>query len=337
MAKYMNNEIFVKRANQIHNNKYDYSKVQYVDAETEIIISCPVHGDFTQKPHIHLSGCDCPKCAHEAIGNSHRLTTNEFINKAQLIHNNKYDYSKVEYKDMTTKVEIICPVHGSFFQDPHSHLKGSGCQKCGQISTVSSTRSSAEEFIRKSNIVHNNKYNYDKVVYTGSMHKVIITCPEHGDFLQRPNAHLAGHGCPVCNTSFGEDVIKSYLNDNNILYQRHLYINDGPSVMYPDFVLIDKNIWIEYNGEQHYSISEYFQKDINGFVGQLNRDIIKRIYCRDNSISLIEIPYTFNTRKKIIEFLDKVLFQGINFTTLVNQANLYKLDDTGFKLEDLFP
>lgn len=125
---------FVSRSNKIHNNKYDYSKVVYVNARTPVSISCNLHGVFLQTPYKHLVGQGCPACAK-----CKKLNTTEFLNKAELIHNDTYDYSLTVYKNMIYRVEIICKIHGSFFQLPLVHLKGSGCPLCagGKISKSS--------------------------------------------------------------------------------------------------------------------------------------------------------------------------------------------------------
>ena len=117
---------FVKKATEIHGNKYDYSKVEYKTIFTKVCIICPIHGEFWQTPALHIwakNGCD--KCS-----GTYRLSKEEFINKAKKIHGNKYDYSKVEYKSNKTKVCIICPIHGEFWQAPNYHLLGNGCPKC---------------------------------------------------------------------------------------------------------------------------------------------------------------------------------------------------------------
>lgn len=121
-----------------------------------------------------------------------RLTSNteEFIQKSNLIHNNKYDYSKVEYINAHKKVKIICPIHGQFKQKPNNHLSGKGCYLCGVKQRIESTKTSQEKFIEESNKIHNYKYDYSKVNYVNSKTKVIITCPEHGDFQQSPECHL---------------------------------------------------------------------------------------------------------------------------------------------------
>ena len=123
-AKFSTEE-FVNRAKKIHDDRYDYSKVNYINCQTKVCIICPEHGEFWQKPIYHLSGGGCNRC----YGNC-RKTTEEFIEQSKKIHNNKYDYSKVEYKNNSTKVCIICKEHGEFWQIPTSHLNGDGCPMC---------------------------------------------------------------------------------------------------------------------------------------------------------------------------------------------------------------
>lgn len=117
---------FVEKGKLVHNNKYDYSKVNYKNGRTKVTISCPIHGDFKQTPINHIAGSGCPHCALD----SRKLGKDDFIKKAIEVHKNKYDYSKVEYKNNRTKVCIICPEHGEFWQIPSDHLRGIGCSKC---------------------------------------------------------------------------------------------------------------------------------------------------------------------------------------------------------------
>lgn len=127
-----------------------------------------------------------------------RLTTAEFIKRAKSAHGDTYDYSKVVYKNGKAKVEIICAKHGSFFQDPFWHARGKGCPKCSLARRVKKRTYTKKDFVDKCTKLHNGKYCYKKVVYTISQAKVVITCPEHGDFEQLAAVHLLGHGCPRC-------------------------------------------------------------------------------------------------------------------------------------------
>lgn len=127
-----------------------------------------------------------------------KLNRDEFIERAKKIHGGKYDYSKVEYVTNNIKVCIVCPIHGDFWQTPNSHLNGQGCRKCSNENTSKRCRLSNDEFIEKARKIHGDKYDYSLVDYSRSIDKVKIVCPIHGVFLQKPNYHLDGCGCPKC-------------------------------------------------------------------------------------------------------------------------------------------
>lgn len=119
-------ESFAIKAGKIHNNKYSYSKVKYVNQNSKVIITCPFHGDFEQVPHNHLRGIGCYKCAND----SKKHSLNDFTDKAVSIFGDLYDYSQVKYVNCRTKVGIVCRKHGVFYQTPHIHLQGHGCSVC---------------------------------------------------------------------------------------------------------------------------------------------------------------------------------------------------------------
>lgn len=121
------------------------------------------------------------------------LTTEEFVARARGVHGDKYDYSRAEYTAYGKKVCIICPTHGEFWQNPQSHLNGNGCPACAGLK-----RRTTEEFVKKAQKIHGSKYDYSKTRYINKRTKLTITCPIHGDFLQAPNNHLRGQGCPEC-------------------------------------------------------------------------------------------------------------------------------------------
>jgi len=185
-------EIFIEKARKVHGDKYDYSKVEYINSQTKVCIICPEHGEFWQEPSAHLRGYCCPKCGNFNRGRYKRFNKVDFIQKAKEVHGNKYDYSKVEYVNAQTKICIICPEHGEFWQIPMGHLKGEGCPKC------SGRNFDTEDFIREAKKIHGDKYDYSKVEYIKMHDKVCIICPEHGEFWQTPSKHLLGQGCPEC-------------------------------------------------------------------------------------------------------------------------------------------
>ena len=119
-------EDFIKKAKHIHGDKYDYSKVKYVNSHTKVCIICPIHGEFWQTPASHLMGRNCPKCSKPC----YKYTTEDFVKKAMEVHGDKYNYSKTNYIDAKTKVCIVCPKHGEFWQIPSEHIDGCGCKYC---------------------------------------------------------------------------------------------------------------------------------------------------------------------------------------------------------------
>jgi hypothetical protein len=133
------NEQFIQDAIKIHGNKYDYSLVNYTGAHNKIKIICPIHGIFEQKPYSHLCGDSCSKCAKQLLGKLNTKSLDKFIEEANKIHNNKYDYSNVDYINTNIKIKIICPIHGEFKQLPYSHLQNHGCSKCSTFISKSET------------------------------------------------------------------------------------------------------------------------------------------------------------------------------------------------------
>ena len=127
-----------------------------------------------------------------------KKTATQFITKSNIIHNNNFDYSLVDYKDNQTLIKIICPLHGIFEQRPAVHLRGFGCKKCPKPVKLVNT-SKKENFMYKANLIHGKKYDYSLVEYNGSQAKINILCRTHGLFKeQTPNSHLKGRGCPQC-------------------------------------------------------------------------------------------------------------------------------------------
>lgn len=129
--KRLTTEQFIERATDIHNGKYDYSKVNYVNNSTKVCIICPEHGEFWQMPSKHLSSQGCPICANFKKWDWKRISKEEFIKRARQVHGDKYDYSKIEYKNTHTKTAIICPIHGVFYKTPDAHINSKqGCPLC---------------------------------------------------------------------------------------------------------------------------------------------------------------------------------------------------------------
>jgi very-short-patch-repair endonuclease len=291
MSKALTTEEFIRKAKLIHGDKYDYSKTNYINGKTKICIICPEHDDFWQKAenHIHINN-GCPKCSIEVRTVATTFTTEEFIQRAKLIHNNKYDYSKVEYINSTKKICIICPEHGEFWQISNSHLNKRGCPKCGIIIRSQNRKMICENFIQKAKKIHNNKYDYSNSFYIQSKNKIEIICTKHGSFWQTSNSHLNGAGCPKCQRSKGEEQIEYWLKENNIQFETQKQFKGckHQRLLPFDFYLPKYNMCIEFDGRQHFK-PIWNQKSFNSTQ---QHDNIKDQYCLDNNIDLLRIPYT---------------------------------------------
>jgi hypothetical protein len=298
----LNTESFIQKAETIHSKKYNYSLVDYKKSKLKIKIICFEHGVFEQKPNHHLLGQGCPKCGIINTTNRTRLSHSEIINKFNCIHKNKYDYSLVKYHNFSTKVKIICSKHGIFKQTPKSHIiVKSGCPKCAVIYKANKLKLSQIDVIHKSTLIHKNKYDYSLVEYVNSKEKIKIICPEHGIFEQAPVHHMRGIGCPFCNDSKGELIIKNFLeNNNNIWFIRNKIFDDCIDFgkLKFDFYLPNNNMIIEFDGIQHY-------KPINAFGGETEfiniqrRDKIKNEYCIRKSMQMLRIKYNENIINKL--------------------------------------
>jgi hypothetical protein len=284
-------EQFIEESIRVHGDKYDYSLVDYVNNYTKVKIICSKHGIFEQQPKPHLYGQGCPKCRS--------FTLNDFIIKSKQKHGNTYDYSLVEYKNDKTKVKIICPKHGAFEQSPNVHYNH-GCIKCFNEKQTSTLN----DFIKKANIIHDNKYNYDISNYINTYKYITIMCPIHGEFNQIPYVHLRGNGCPKCKESKGESIISDFLSSNNIFYIRQKIFKDCKDKRYLpfDFFLPDYNTCIEYDGEQHFISVNFFGGEDNLKYRQ-KHDKIKDDFCIINDIKLLRIKYNDDINEKLNIFL----------------------------------
>lgn len=239
-----------------------------------------------------------------------RITTEEFIKKAKEVHGNKYDYSKVKYTNSQTKLCIICPIHGEFWQLPYSHMKGFGCKKCCCEKMSHKLSLNTQEFIEKAKEIHGNKYDYSKVEYVNTRQKVIIICFKHGDFKQEPRAHLQGQGCPKCNQSHLEEEINSFLIKSKIkfIYQANKKDLKWLGKQSLDFFLPDYNAAIECQGEQHFKNTSFGCKNDKLIIKKAKdikkRDVIKYNKCIENNLRLF-----YYTHYDINDFMGNKIFK----------------------------
>ena len=280
--KKINTEDFIEKAKEVHGDKYNYSKVKYVNNRTEVCIICPEHGEFWQKPFVHLKGNGCHKCSLNKKRNLFSDGREKFIKKAKKVHNDKYDYSKVDYVNARTKVCIICPEHGEFWQTPYVHIISKyGCPKCGKKAASTNEALSTEDFIEKAKQIHGDKYDYSEAQYKTSKSLIKIICPKHGEFWQTPDSHLHGSGCQRCSNvkSIGEEEIFNILKS---AYDDEIETRNR-SVIKPyelDILMPKLNIAIEYNGLRWHS--EEFTKDKYYHLKKMEM-------CKEKNIKLISI------------------------------------------------
>jgi very-short-patch-repair endonuclease len=378
---------FIKRCNLKHKNYYDYSKVTFVDTKTKVTIICPEHGEFYPTPSNHMNGSKCPNCAHrikienqkitfdefvkksnkmfnnryiyfdngnfdykrlikcecsthgvfnlnperhltrlsecpKCIEDRNKVSIDEFIIKSNIIFNNKYNYSLVNFKTLKDKVGIICPKHGTYYQYATHHLHNKkGCKHCSKENVVNKY---LLNFIKECNIIHNNKYNYSLVKIKSLKEKVEIICPIHGSFFKRPNEHLnKKSGCQSCVSSKGEKLIRQFLIKNKIQYNEQKKFNECKNIreLPFDFYLPKLNICIEYDGAQHFNpIDKWGGED--RFNDIKNNDNIKNEFCLNNKIKLLRISY------KDYDKIDNILTEKI-----IKLKNESKIDILSNKLD----
>ncbi len=252
-------EIFREKGDKVHDFRYDYTKVDYVNNNTPVIIICKEHGEFKQLPNNHLAGQNCSKCSDR-----YTMSEEEFKDKCSLLNNNLYDYSSVKYVNSSSMVEIICKEHGSFIQKASNHVNlKQGCPKCYGLNKTT------EDFIKESNLVHGDDFVYTKTQYKSAKEHVIIICKKHGEFKQTPSHHLSGQGCPICKSSKGERKVRDYLTDRGILFEHHYKFEDLYNHEF-DFYIPSLNLCIEYDGVQHFKPNNYF-----GGIVEFEKRIIK--------------------------------------------------------------
>lgn len=287
---------FVEKSQIIHNNKYDYSLVVFTSGQNKVKIICPNHGVFEQRASAHMDGQGCNECKKD----NRKIGINNFLIRANIIHQDKFDYSLVIYKNSRSKIDIICPKHGVFQTTPDHHLnRKQGCPSCKSLDK--------NEFIDKSKKTHGDKYDYSKVVYTNNKNTIEIGCPKHGLFKQRAQDHLKGHGCPICNESKGEKKIREFLTKKEIkfIYQKKFKNCKDIRVLSFDFYLPNFNLCIEFNGEQHYKQNEHFG-GAKKFNAQKIKDKIKSEYCLKNNIELFVIKFDEDIENKLQLLFDKI-------------------------------
>ncbi|MBI2774732.1 hypothetical protein HYX58_01885 [Candidatus Dependentiae bacterium] len=251
---------FVEKARKVHGDKYDYSKSSYLASDKKIIITCKMHGDFSQVASAHLGGSGCRHCA--GILNQANLIrgkekpkvrktsnidtaklTKLFIEKAIKVHGGRYDYKHVVYINNHTKISIICSIHDSFLQSPSLHLAGAGCKPCADIGRgAEKNRKATLQFMNKAQAVHKSRYDYSKTKYINNSLKIEIICYKHGSFFIIPGSHLGGSGCDPC----GIESMQKKQSTGKELFIVQAKAKHGDKFGYSlvEYVSTHKHVWI---------------------------------------------------------------------------------------------
>jgi len=299
----MTNEEFKEKAIIKHGNKYNYDKCNFINGGIKVIITCPVHGDFSvrAKNHIGKQSNGCYQCGQISTRSKQSMSLKKFIIKANEVHNNKYTYEFVDYENIHTKVSIYCSEHGIFNQTPNRHLVGNGCPSCNFANRPLKSVSE-KDIVNKFNKIHNNYYNYSKFIYKGVKNKIIVICPKHGDFECGISNHNKGRGCSKCKRSKGELAITIWLNSNNILFEAQKKFPNCKNIrpLPFDFYVSQYNLLIEYHGEQHFKQLTGNWKN-HDLKYRQNLDRIKRNFALNN-FNYLEITYKDNINEKLNEY-----------------------------------
>lgn len=311
----LTNEEFIKRAREIHGDWYDYSKVEYENTDTKIKIICKIHGEFSQIAGVHIyNKSGCPKCK-----GGRRLSTDDFKRRAREIHEDLYDYSKVEYKGNKIPVVIICKIHGDFNQTPIVHIcHGSGCKDCGFERMSRERILSFEEIKRRAREIHGDLYEYPDIEYKGQDEYINIICKIHGIFPQRSSNHIfKRYGCPKCKLSKMEQRMAQTLNNLSTESDLDITIinkSNWVKPFHPDFSILFKSdsehkIIMEMDGRQHFQEVKFFGGS-EGFLKTIERDKKKNNICKKKNINLLRISHSvdFELYPEIVyEFLLEVI------------------------------
>lgn len=244
----------VERFVSVHGDRYDYSLVNFVAYDVPVDVICRKHGVFPILPINHWKGAHCRKCARETAGEKNRLGDSEWLEKFRAVHGDRYDYPSVQRIHSEKRIDVVCKEHGVFSVLVRNHYYGKhGCPDCSDYGP-DSQQSVLRKFLR----IHGDRYDYSEVDYRGTKDKVTIICKSHGRFLQAPDSHIQGAGCPKCgiesrlalpsrSVSKAELEIQQYVNSLGFDTE-HGYLPQSDSKWTFDVILPDQKLAIEYNG-----------------------------------------------------------------------------------------
>lgn len=291
-------EQFIKEAKTLYgDNRYSYEKTIYINADTKVTVTCPVHGDFQTRPADFIRGHGCPKCkgikTKEFNITTKRYTKEQFIEKGKLLYNNLFSYEQCEYINSRIKVLLHSNLCNEDFLITPSHFLVGDIPKKYLGIEYKDVNINTEIFIQRSKLIFGDTFTYNNSKCINTKSPICVTCKTHGDFYTNWADHLYHQcGCPKCNQSKGERIISEFLDLNSISYIPQYPLKIGNKLLKVDFCIMydGKIIYIEYNGIQHYKPVEFFGGE-EKFRKQVERDNNLRQYCKENNIRLLEYSY----------------------------------------------
>ena len=300
-------KLFLERATGLHGNKFDYSKINFINQKEKITIICREHGKFQQSPdkHIAKNAKGCPRCweqnKKEVLKVSYHvrkengevktkdvLSEQSFISRARKKYGEKFNYDLKNYTGFTgNKITITCKIHGSFTQTPQSHMQtATGCKQCGRERAKLTTTKSYHNTIEQFKIKHQNYYDYpeyNEKIYRNKRSKIDIFCKKHGKFTKSAQKHLSGQGCWPCRVDemiAANILVGGYTED---LFKEKPELKNLPANIY----------YLEVNNGEYYKIG----------ISRINLNSrIASIICKARSFDAnIKIKLLYSKEKKLYE------------------------------------
>ena len=291
-------EKWIEKAKKVHNEKYDYSKVEYIGWDQKVCIICPEHGEFWQTAVYHLKGRGCPLCG------SNKLTENEFVEKAIKVHGNTYDYSNLNYVNMSTRARIICQSHGEFYQVPSYHLLGNGCPMC---SSEKIRKRKVVEFKNKLHEKYGDLFLFNEEEYVGGETKITFICKKHGtEHKLKPSDMLEQKNNP-CNECKKENMYKEYYDiarkyeyTCDFAREKRLVYERAKEMGWLDdyFWLNNKDVSPSFNSGKTQTIYVYEFPDNIAYVG-LTNNVKRRHYQHKTGINENDSVYSYSVKNNI--------------------------------------
>lgn len=335
LSRFITKEEWVKRCNEQHNNKYNYTFSEFKSLEDKVEIECPEHGTFIQQAGYHMRGNRCPECGKIENNRRHLIPTEKLVQLFRKIHGTKFDYSLLD-KDSYFKadyVQIICPIHGVYGQQIRTHLRGAQCLKCSEKYHMSNV-----EFKNEIERIYNGAIDTESINYINNRTRVIIKCSVHGHVHASPIGLIAGTGCPKCRQTKGETRISNFFTKLGVSYIQEYAIK--PYRYRYDFFIPSINTLIEYDGAQHYTPVKHWGGE-KGFAKQIMRDKIKNRLALIKNIRLIRISYLHDDyiEKYLSRRIDRkypYFYNKVFYSTLEELYQALGINTSGMTYEDMY-